>query len=138
MKLLTLLLAALLLPLTSCSTTTPEGAAFSQSVAQTASYFAATEVLSKAKTPADWQDKKDTITALIVVLQGINGSVTDPVEIRALVARFFAGKPAHWLALSQLIVSWVNLHGTEEGRSATLKAIISGLSSARDGTVSPQ
>lgn len=136
--LLTIILAAFVLPLTSCTTTSTGSSSFQESAAQTAAYFAATEVISKAKTPADWQDKKDTISALILLLQGFNQNVTDPVEVRALVARFFADKPAHWLALSQLLVSWINTHGTEAGRSAVINAIISGLNSARDGTVAPQ
>lgn len=132
--LLTILLCgalALCTPLlTSCETTSAGQSAFTSAAAQTASYFAGLEVLTKADSEADWAKKRDVVTGLVIVLQGINRNTTDPVQIRELFTRYFAGKPAHWAALSTLVVSWINTRATFEGRSELINSIISGLTAA--------
>jgi hypothetical protein len=130
MKLLLTLLAALSVSLSSCSTTEATRDAFTDAAVQTGAYFAAAEVLTKADSLKDWQDKHAIVSGLVVVLQGVNQNVTDPVALRLLIARYFEGKPPHWMALSQLLISWINTNGTEAGRSRAINAAISGLQAA--------
>lgn len=114
------------LSLAACSTT--GGPAMPDKV-ETASYFAGTLHLGKAKTEAAWNEKREKLALLAGVFETANGGLTGE-SLRTLLRAQFADKP-ETVALAEFILTFAPPGAVTGGlNNAFLEAVAKGLKSA--------